>query len=503
MQEDSLESDEHPSLATATLKGVFWMTATRGLKAPLSLIAVAILARILTPADFGIIALGMVVASFSDMLVDGSFSLVLIQRREIDSRIIGGTFALSAGLATFFAAGVILSAPYIERDFNFTHLRDVLIFFATILPITAITTVTTALLQRRLQFRVLTVNAFCSQLAYSVSSVALAVAGMGVWSLVWAQMLQSSIDAALGFLAVRKRYRIKLSVSGIREVLGSGGVFTASKILKWAANSVDRVIIGRMLGAAELGFYTRSTTLMGTARQLAGAGPTRVLFSSFAKMQNDSERLRRAYTRALSLSLVASALVSGFMIVNSELIVRILLGPKWLSAVPLMEILFLGFLPKSGAVVAEAIPLALGLARASAMREGAQLILVMIGAAVGAQFGISGAAAGVCAAYWLFYLACLLLVHQLLQPDVGQILRLHANSLTIVVLPLGGSIAVRWLLPGTNLLIELVSAAVFGLLTILVLAIGPGTLVGHDIVRARSHLLALAQTHAPRFGSGT
>jgi PST family polysaccharide transporter len=302
LQEDSRESDEHPSLATATLKGVFWMTATRGLKAPLSLIAVAILARILTPADFGIIALGMVVASFSDMLVDGSFSLVLIQRREIDSRIIGGTFALSAGLATFFAAGVILSAPYIERDFNFTHLRDVLIFFATILPITAITTVTTALLQRRLQFRVLTVNAFCSQLAYSVSSVALAVAGMGVWSLVWAQMLQSSIDAALGFLAVRKRYRIKLSVSGIREVLGSGGVFTASKILKWAANSVDRVIIGRMLGAAELGFYTRSTTLMGTARQLAGAGPTRVLFSSFAKMQNDSERLRRAYTRALSVT---------------------------------------------------------------------------------------------------------------------------------------------------------------------------------------------------------
>lgn len=492
-------SDDSQSLTRPTLKGIVWITATRGLRAPLNLIAVAVLARILTPAEYGIVAIAMVVATFSDTLIDGSFGMILVQRREITPGVIGATFVLSAALATFFAAAIAIFAPAIQRQFGFPELKEVLFFLAAMLPITSVTTVTAGLLQRALQFRTLTLLGLASQIVYIAAAIGLAIAGMGLWSLVWAQMLQWAVDAVLEFIAVRKQYRMAISFTAIREVLHTGGMFTASKLVKWAANSADRVIIGRYLGAADLGFYSRASTLLRTARQLAGAGPMRVLFSSFAKMQHDPARMCRAYNRSLSLSLSASMLVSAFFLVNADLVVRVLLGPKWLQTVPLVQILFVGFVPKSAAMVAETVPLAFGLGRTSTIRETAQLILVVIGGAVGAQFGVVGATAGVCIAYWLFYFVCLMLVQQLLSPRFQETFRIHLNSVLIAAPPLVLSLGTMLLLPGHGLLLEFIPAAVFGAVAAIVLTFGPASLVSEDIVRARKHLWTRFAPYLPRF----
>lgn len=480
--------EEHRSLARPTAKAIFWVTLTRGIKAPLTLVAVAILARILTPAEYGIVAIGMIVATFSDTLIDGSFGMVLIQRKEITPSVIGAALALSATLAIVFAAGIAIFASEIEREFNFPHLREVLLYLAAMLPVTAITTVTSSLLQRALRLRILTLIGLFSQIVYIVAAVALALAGMGIWSLVWAQMLQWAIDAVFEVLAVRKHYTVSLSVEGIRDVVGIGGMFTVSRMVKWAANSADRIFVGRFLGAADLGLYSRGATLMRTARQLAGAGPMRVLFSSFSKMQHDPPRMLKAYHRSLSLSLTASVLVAAFVVVNGDLIVKILLGPQWYAAIPVIQILFVGFVPKSAALVAETIPLAFGLGRTSAVREGVQLVLVGIGAMIGAQFGVVGAATGVCIAYWLFYLVCLILVQSLLHPKHSETLRMHANSLLAALLPTALSAATLWLLPSRSLLLEFLPAIVFGLATLFVLAFGPAGLVTDDVVLGRSHI---------------
>jgi PST family polysaccharide transporter len=425
--------------------------------------------------------------------------MVLIQRKAITPGVIGATFLLSAALASLFAAGIAIFAPAIEREFAFPELAEVLLVLAAMLPITSITTVTGSLLQRALQFRTLALIGLASQVVYIVSAIGFAVAGMGLWSLVWAQMLQWAVEAVLELFAVRKQYRLALSFPAIREVLHTGGMFTASKMAKWAANSADRVIIGRLLGAAELGLYSRAATLMRTARQLAGAGPMRVLFSSFSKMQHDPPRMCRAYNRSLSLSLVASALVSGFFFVNADLIVRVMLGPRWLETVPIVQVLFLGFIPKSAALVAETIPLAFGLGRTSTIREIAQLILVVVGGAIGAQFGIVGAAAGVCAGYWLFYFICLILVQQLLHPRLAETLRIHLNSLLIAAPPVLFSLAAAFLLPSHGLLMKCIPAAVFCAVAAAALAFGPANLVGDDIARARSHLWARFARWLPPF----
>jgi teichuronic acid exporter len=498
--ENSSDTGEQGSLTRSAVHGVFWITATRAIKAPLNLIATAVLARLLTPSDFGIVAIAMLVTTLSDVLVDGSFGMVLIQRRTISPAVIGASLALSMTLAALFAGTVIIGAPFIEQEFGFPHLQDVLLLLAAALPITAITTITTALLQRAMRFRALTFIAFVSQLAYTITAIALAVAGAGLWSLIWAQLASFFLQAAMGFLAVRRQYQLGISQAAVREVFQSGGMFTVSKLLNWAATSADRVVIGRFLGAADLGYYSRAVSLMTTARQLTGTGPVRVLFSTFAKIQHDQERMRKGYLRALSLTLIMGTLVSGFVIVNAELIVRLLLGPQWLPTIPLIQLLFSAFLARSGYIVAEAVPLALGLGGQSALRQAAQLILVAVGAAVGAQFGVIGAVVGLCAAHWLFYLLVLLLVQRLIHPGWLELLRVHAKSVLVALPPILLALATRWALPTDNLLLKMVPAAVFAITAVAMLASAPAALVTGDVVRARSHVWARFLSRLPRLG---
>ncbi|MGN6156383.1 MAG: lipopolysaccharide biosynthesis protein [Sphingomicrobium sp.] len=490
MASQETPSETEQSLTRHTLGGIFWLTVGRFFKAPINLLTVAILARLLTPSDFGILAIGTLAVSFTNVIVDGSFGMVLIQRREVDPPLIGASLLLSVSLAGLFSAAIIIGAPLIERVFDFPHLEEVIIVLGAIVPVTAVTTVTTALLQRAFQFRTLTRNSITSQVIYASVAIGSAFAEMGLWSLVAAQVCSFASDALLGFLAVRTRYRVTISREALRDVLTSGGMFTVSKLLNWAGNSVDRIVIGRFVGAAELGLYSRAATLMLTAREVSGAGPIRVLFSSFAKMQHDLDRLGRAYIRSLSLSLIASALVSGFVIINAELIVRVLLGPKWLPTILMVQILFAAFVAKAASVVADAIPLALGRSGLAAMRQATQLVLVSAFAGFGVQFGVVGGVIGVAIAYWLFYLFCLMLAHKLLSVRWLEVGRLHLNSIAIAIPPSAIALASRSLTASHAVWAQCIPALVFGAAAVVVLALAPLGLVGEDVVRARGHAMA-------------
>lgn len=485
MGEISPAGDEHRSLTGRAIQGIFWITAARFLKLPLNLLAIAVLSRLLSPTDFGVLAIGTVIVTLSNVLVDGSFGLVLIQRRQLTADFIGASLLLSLALAVLLAIGVVIGAPFIESQLDFAHLGNVLVVLAATLPINAITSVTTALMQRAFQFRRLTINAIVSQTAYTFVAIAMAASGSGLWSLVWAQFAQFVADALLSCLAVRTRYRVSFSIVALKETWLYGGMFTISKVLNWGANNVDNVMIGRFVGATALGFYSRAYTLMATARQISGTGPIRVLFSSFAKMQHDPERMARAYLRSLSVALIAATLVSAFVVLNSEIIVRIILGPKWLPTVLVLQIMFSAFVARTGYIVAEAIPLALGLSGQTALRQGAQLILVMTGAAVGAQFGLVPAVIGITTAYWIFYFLCLLLVQRLIPVSWAQVLRLHLKGMLVALIPGVPALAIRVALSGENLLLQMVPPLAFTCVTAIVLACGPASLIGVDIVRAR------------------
>jgi PST family polysaccharide transporter len=328
-----------------------------------------------------------------------------------------------------------------------------------------------------------------AQLANGACAIALAFAGFGLWSIVWAQIIGSWVEAILGYIGTRKRYRIAFSSSAVREVFRSGGMFTISKLFNWAAGAIDRLVIGRLLGVVALGYYSRASALLATANQMLGTGMMRVLLSTFSKMQHDPRRMRNAFDRALATSITGSTVISAFVVLFADLIVSILLGDRWAQVVPLVQVLFLAFVSRSGYVVAEAVPLALGLSRASAYRQAAQFGLVISGSIIGARFGVLGAAIGIAIAYWLFYLLCLMLVRRLIGCSARRIARIHVNALLLVAFPVIAALGAQVLTEaGGNGLLRLIPAAVFGLTAVVVFGVAPNSILSQDIGRARAHL---------------
>ncbi len=489
------KEEEHGSLARATLHGVLWMTAGRFLKAPTNLIAIAILARILTPTDFGVVAIGLVVTALGTMIVDGTFGMVLVQRRSIDPPLIGASLLLSTALGGLMGLALIVSGPLIQGYFDFPALSGVLRLMAIVLPVSAAMAVSTALLQRASRFGVLTINSFIAQLVNAIVAISMAFAGFGLWSLVWSQLAQVVVETLLGYWAVGPRYSIGFSMAAMRDAMHSGGMFTLSKMFNWAAANIDKVVVGRLLGAAPLGVYSRANTLMATANQIVGTGTARVLFSTFARMQHDLDRMQRAFDRALSTSVVGASLASAFVIIFADPIVRVLLGPQWLDTVPVLQALFAAFITRSGYVVAEAVPLALGLAKISAYRQAAQFFLVIGGAWLGSRWGVEGAAIGIAIAYWIFYLLCLVLVQRLLHVRTSRLFHIHIKGLIAAAPPVMLTLGLRVLLNRDgNLVVDALLAAVFGMTALLVIAIGPASLLSDDILRMREHLLHIIRT---------
>jgi PST family polysaccharide transporter len=291
--EYDITPEDQRSLSRATLRGAMWITVGRFLKAPTNLIVVAVLARLLTPADFGVVGMGLIVVSLANLLVDGTFGMVLVQRPKVDPPLIGASLLLSAALGAVFGVTLIAAGPIIQAYFEFPQLSAVLRTMAMVLPTSAAMAVTTGLLQRASRFRVLMINSWIAQIIYGLVAVVLALTGLGLWSLVWGQVVSACLEAFLGYLAVRSAYRVGLSRRAVRDAFRTGGMFTISKLFNWAAGNVDNIVIGRLLGAAPLGLYSRANTLMNTVNQLVGTGSARVLFSTFAKMQHDLERMRR------------------------------------------------------------------------------------------------------------------------------------------------------------------------------------------------------------------
>jgi O-antigen/teichoic acid export membrane protein len=221
----------------------------------------------------------------------------------------------------------------------------------------------------------------------------------------------------------------------------------------------------------------------------------RVLFASFSKIQHEPVRMAKGYVRALSVTLIIAMLVSAFIVVNAELIVRVLLGPRWLPTIALIQILFAAFAARTGYIVAEAVPLAFGLGGQSALRQGAHVVLVVLGASIGARYGVKWATVGVATAYWIFYFLCLLLVQQLLPIKWSELGRLHLNALVVALPASAMALATRSLLPPLNLWLEFIPAMVFGIVAVVTLAVAPAKVVGEDVVRARAQVWMRLSPH--------
>lgn len=389
-------NEEPETMTHSTLSGLLWMFSGSLLQAVLQGIVLIFLARLVTPADFGLVGAALVVVGFSAFFSQLGIGQAMVQRANLEERHIRTGFTISLIFGILLAGAVSFIAPVISSLFRMEKLTLVLRAMSFLFLLQGVSVVAQSLLQRELRFRCLAkIQVVSYALGYGVIGVGLAFMEFGVWALVVAYLTQGALRSII-LLIVKPHPKFPhIERHALRDMIYFGGGFTATRIANYIALQSDNLVVARWLGPGALGLYGRAYQLMVLPANLLGQVLDRVLFPAMAKVQNEPERLAKAYRRGVALIALVVLPMSGGIIGLAPEIIRVLLGPGWTEAIVPFQILTVGMLFRTSYKMSHSLARATGAVYPSAWRQAIYAALVLGGAWIGKHWGISGVALGV------------------------------------------------------------------------------------------------------------
>lgn len=326
-------------LKEKVVRGAAWSSFSRFSGLLLRIVSTVVLTRLLRPQEFGLLAMAQVFADFASLFTDFGFTLSIMHRKEIDEEFTSSVFWLNFGMACLIFLAFIPGAVAIAAFYHEPALVSLTRFVALTFVLGGIAAVPVALLKRRMRFDQVAAAEIFSTLASAALAVTLAWNGFGVWSIA-AQLVGGAALMAIAALAqARWRPRLKLSLPALRQVAGfSFGLFGYKCVAYWA-RSLDRMFIGRYIGADGLGLYTRSYTLMMLPASQLSDAVSHPTFRAMSAIKEDKERVKRIHLRILTmLTFVGYPIIIGLAAVAKPFILT-MYGPAWAGVIPIYTIL--------------------------------------------------------------------------------------------------------------------------------------------------------------------
>lgn len=381
------------SLTDKTISGFIWLLGSSGAQAILRVIFVAILARLLTPEDFGLIATAMLVISFTELVAQIGVGPALVQKKDITDKHITTAFSfiifLGIGLYLFF----LLINPLLASFFNMPELEKVLNLLCVILPFHMFSQVSYSMMQKKLLFKKLAGwDTFSYGVGYGAVGISLAYLGIGVFSLVWASITQAILYSTILFIINPHSLRLGFYKNELKELIISGSGFSLASIFNYFALNGDYLIIGKFLGAAQLGIYSRAYTLMNMVNKIFGNVIHKILFSTFSIIQTDNEKLTQGLERSLNLIAITLIPLTVFCYLFANEIIVLLLGEKWLNVVSPYKILIFGMFFRVAYKITTTFLMGTGLIMQNTFFQLIYMILIIFGSYSFIKFGINAIA---------------------------------------------------------------------------------------------------------------
>ena len=436
------------SLRRQTASGFRWTAASQAGRQGMQLLTIAVLAHLLQPTDFGLIAMATVATGFITLFRDLGTSAALIQRRELSDRLVASLFWVNAGFGLLAAALLALAAPLIALFYHEPRVTPVLQVLALSFVASGLGILHQALLERRLAFARLARVELAATLAGALVGIGMALRGWGVWSLVGQSLAVATLTTILLWAVTGWRPALCFDWSEVRSVSRYSLNLTGYNIFNYFARNADYLLVGRFLGAADLGFYTLAYRIMFYPLQNVSAMVGRVMFPVYARLQDDAERFRNAFLKiAGGVALLTFPLMLGVLALARPFVLGVF-GPRWEPTVLLLQILAPAGMIQTIVTLGGSIYQARG--RTDWMfRWGVFAGTVFVAAfALGVRWGVTGVAAAFTAALLLLSYPALAIPLRLIGLRVGRLARTLLPPLTSALLMFGGLLAVLRLLPG-------------------------------------------------------
>lgn len=326
-------------LTRSAAKGMGWTWASVAGTMAMQLVYTAVMARNIDPRAFGLVASALVGLRFVTYLSNFSLGSAVVQRQVLDDEDTSTALILSVVIGIVVAALAALVSPVLAAVVRAPESAVVMRWFSLGLLLSAVATIPEALLRRSLRFRAITITQVVSfAVAYLVVGINLALRGWGVWSLVTASLLQSAILVCGYFAVARPRLPRAFSRASARSLLGFGGTVTLTSFLEFLTSGLDVIAVGRWVGAAGLGQYTRGSYLVQLPVEQTSNAMTRVLMPALSRVQSERERFVQAFLHGCGIIGVMVVVPVALAACAAPALVSLVLGPGWAPAAAVLPI---------------------------------------------------------------------------------------------------------------------------------------------------------------------
>lgn len=444
MSSDSQSYFDKPvdGLKRRVTRGAAWTTSLYFASKAGELVFTAILARLLAPTEFGVVAAAMVFVQFAKLFVEIGIGATIVQLPDLTRQHVRTAGTLVALNAVLFFIVAQVAAPLIAGLFAISHVEGVLRLLACIFLVQAIGIVPENLLVRRLQApRVMVVETFAKLIGFGGIGAICAFNGLSYWSLAIGALAEALIKAVALAIMVRPPLAPSLHRESVRSLLRKGAGFSLSRVLNFIALYADKVIAGRFLGAAGLGLYGRAYHLMSVPADVYGRVADRLVFPAMAACQEDDKRLRRAFVSSISLTATLGLPMSVALVLLAPEIITFLLGTQWVAVIPPFMVLAAASYFRLGAKASGSLLRATGSMRSLVLIQGVYAAMVVGGGVIAAQYGILALGAATSVSAGVFYVLITALACVRTQTSAGAIVNAHRYGLLLALLvgaPLAG-----------------------------------------------------------------
>jgi O-antigen/teichoic acid export membrane protein len=350
----SVSLDEAPSpegLGQRAAAGAVWMTAQKWVTRLTGLATIAILTRVLAPADFGVVAAASTILPLVYLLSDLGFSSYIVQVRETENRMLSTSFWFSASVGALLCLVLVSAAPLIALIYHLPALVPVLRVMTASVGLAALGSVPTALLKRKMAFRALALQGSAAALVGQVVAVAATLAGAGVWALVAQTVVAQAVTTGAAWVNARWRPSFTFSRAQFKDMVTFGGQVVGVDLIAFVRTWAETAIVASALGAVGLGYLAIAQRLIQVVQDVGAVALVQVSTVTFAKVRETSERLRNAYLRALTVAYAAVAPLLTFVAVAAGEIVPLLFGNQWGVSVAVAQGLAVAAIFTLGAMV--------------------------------------------------------------------------------------------------------------------------------------------------------
>lgn len=341
---------DNNSLKQKTKRGIYWKFFDTFANTGMQFIVGIVMARLLSPEDYGITALPAVFFTIASIFIDGSFANALIRKKEVTEKDLSTAFYYSFGMGIFMYVCLFFASPYIARFYNTPILTSLIRVTALNFLWGPLLTPQTVILRKKLDFKTPAKIAVATKIIASFVGISVAYAGYGVWALVASGLCSSLLGLIFTWIYVKWYPRERFSKDSFYYLWGFGSKLIASLLIDAVQGNIAPIIIGKYFSSAQLGLFNRANSYAILPASTISGVMQNVTYPVLSKLQDDPDALARNYRRMIRTTNFVVFPLLMLLAVLAKPIIILMITEKWIDCVPLLQILCFCtmFVPISG-----------------------------------------------------------------------------------------------------------------------------------------------------------